>query len=461
MANDLPLSDTAMVEAPTRSAFRSMQYPQFRWLYASNMAFFFAMQGQMIVRSYLAFKLTDSALALGLVNLAMAVPMLLVSPFGGVIADRVEKRRLIIGGQAVLLTSEFVVFALLLGGVLEFWHLMAFVFVMGCIFPVIMPARQAIVMNIVGREGIQNAMALQMGGMNAARVVGPALAGFLIFAVDVKGAYIVAIVLYLVGLATMMRVSQSPPTARTNKASVFGDMAEGFRFVKNSPPLRTLMLVGLIPPLFAMPFQSLIVVFTEDVWHVDTWGLGVLQAAAGLGGVAGAFAIAFWGETERKLRLMIGGVLGFAACLLLFAASPWFLLAIPFVFAADVFASMFQTSNSTIIQLLVPDHVRGRVMSLGMMTFGLTPLGSVPIAAAAQAWGAPIAVGGASLVAAALIGIAYLVSPTLRGIDDVVRRAMKEAEPHRRPSGIVPPGLRSPTPPSEIEGKPVVMAGGQ
>ena len=465
MANDLLTSDIEMSTPPKRSPFSSMRHPQYRWLYASNMAFFFAMQGQMIVRSYLAFKLTHSALMLGLVNLAMAIPMLLVSPFGGVIADRVEKRRLIIAGQGILITSEFVIFALLLGGKLEFWHLLAFVFVMGCIFPVIMPARQAIVVNIVGLEGLQNAMALSMGGMNAARVVAPALAGFLIFAVDVKGAYLVSIALYLAGLTTMLKVSQSPPVPRTNKASVFGDMAEGFRFVKNSPPLRTLMLVGLIPPLFAMPFQSLIVVFTEDVWHVESWGLGVLQASAGLGGVVGAFVIAFWGETDRKLRLMIGGVLGFAASLLLFSASPWFLLAIPFVFVADVFASMFQTSNSTVTQLLVPDHVRGRVMSLGMMTFGLTPLGAVPIAAAAQAWGAPIAVGGASIVAAALIGIAYLISPTLRGIDDVVRKAMEEAGPRRGPGawGAAPPPAKRPpiSQPSEVEAQPVAIAGGQ
>ena len=140
MANDLLTSDIEMSTPPKRSPFSSMRHPQYRWLYASNMAFFFAMQGQMIVRSYLAFKLTHSALMLGLVNLAMAIPMLLVSPFGGVIADRVEKRRLIIAGQGILITSEFVIFALLLGGKLEFWHLLAFVFVMGCIFPVIMPA---------------------------------------------------------------------------------------------------------------------------------------------------------------------------------------------------------------------------------------------------------------------------------------------------------------------------------
>jgi MFS family permease len=139
---------------------------QCRWMYASNIAFFFAMNGQFVVRSYLAFKLTGSAFSLGLVNLAVAIPMLFISPFGGVVADRVEKKRLIMTGQALLLANELVVLVLLLAGLLEFWHLLLVVFAMGCLFPFIMPARQAIVANIVGRQGLGNAMALQMGGMN-------------------------------------------------------------------------------------------------------------------------------------------------------------------------------------------------------------------------------------------------------------------------------------------------------
>ncbi|MCA9823733.1 MAG: MFS transporter, partial [Dehalococcoidia bacterium] len=164
-----------------RSPFASLKNSQFRWLYISNLAFFFAMMGQFVTRSWLAFEITDSAFALGMVNFAVAVPMLLVAPFGGVIADRVERRNLIVAGQVILLANEAAVLVLLIAGVLAFWHLLAVSFVMGCVFPFIMPARQAIVVNIVGKQGLVNAMALQMGAMNAARVVAPALAGFLIW----------------------------------------------------------------------------------------------------------------------------------------------------------------------------------------------------------------------------------------------------------------------------------------
>jgi MFS family permease len=405
-----------------RAATASMRHPQFRWIYVSNLAFFFAMNGQFVVRSYLAFKLTNSAFALGLVNLAVAIPMLLFSPFGGVIADRMDKRTLIMAGQAVLLANEAVVMTLLIGGWLEFWHLFVAVFVMGCMFPVIMPARQAIVVDIVGRRGLANAMALQQGAMNAARVVGPALAGFLIYFISVRGAYIVAITLYGLALLAVTRLGPAPPVPRSGRQSVFGDMAEGFRYVWRDRPVRALMLLGIIPPLLSMPFQALLVVFAEDVWDVGSRGLGILQAAAGIGGVLGSVVVAYHGEARRKLRTMMASLLGFAGSLFLFALSPWFIVALPLVLIADVFANVFQTVNGTTMQTMIPDAVRGRVMSLMMMTFGLTPLGTVPIAAAAQAWGAPVAVAGAAVVSACLSTAFFFLSGSLRGIDASSRR---------------------------------------
>src|SRR6188768_3735599 len=153
---------TVVVDQPQQSGspFGALKNDQFRWLYGSNLMFFFAMNGLMIVRSILAYDLTGSELALGAVNLMIAVPLLLISPFGGVIADRVERRKLILTGQSLLLLNETVVLALLLTDRLEFWHLMVAVFFIGCLFPFIMPARQAIVANIVGRQGLGNAMAL-------------------------------------------------------------------------------------------------------------------------------------------------------------------------------------------------------------------------------------------------------------------------------------------------------------
>lgn len=440
-----------MSAAPVRAAegrrgraLASLQHREFRWIFASNTFFWFAMNGQFVVRSILAYKLTESAFALGLINLAVAVPMLLISPLGGVIADRFERRRLIMAGQFVLFSGELVILVLLLFNLLQFWHLLAAVFVMGGCFPVIMPARQAIVANIVGRQGLPNALALTTGSMNAARVVGPVLAGSVVAFLGVRPAYVLAVLLYAGGLYALSHISPAYPEKQQGKRSVYGDIADGFLFVMRDPPIRILMLLGLVPIMLAMPFQALLVVFAEDVWNTGSVGLGLLQAAAGLGGLVGSVFVAMRSGSNQYLRFMMASMVLFASTLFLFALSPWFLLALPLVFIADIFASTFNTLNNTLIQVLVPEKVRGRVNSLMMMTFGLTPLGTVPVSAVAEAWGAPVAVGGAALISLTAGVVLFMLNRTLRNIDETVDRAMKEEEVPAREAP--PPPAQPPAP---------------
>ncbi|MEO8540879.1 MAG: MFS transporter [bacterium] len=423
----MPPSVLEVPQSSSGGAFASLKHQQFRWLYLSNIAFFFAMNGQFLVRSILAYELTGSKLALGAINLMVAIPMLVVSPFGGVVADRVEKRKLIMIGQGLLLCNEMIVLALLLTNRLEFWHLLVVVFFMGCLFPFIMPARQAIVANIVGRQGLSNAMALQMGGMNAARVVGPVLAGTIVALTNVKWVYVMAVVLYGAALLSMSRVSKSPPAEGAGSKPVLSELVGGMKYVAGDPPVRALLILSIVPILLAMPFQSLLVVFAVDVWKVGDGGLGLLQAFAGVGGIMGSLYVAWAGESPRKLRLMMSSLLAFGATLFLFALSPWFLLALPLVLIADVFANVFNTTNGTMIQMLIPDEVRGRVMSLMMMTFGLTPLGTVPVSAIAEEFGVRVAVASASIATALLALIIFFASRSLRRID-VIHREVMEAE---------------------------------
>jgi len=403
-----------------RAAFSSLSHQQFRWLYGSNIAFFFAMNGQFVVRSILAHDLTGNATSLGLVNLMVALPMLIISPFGGVVADRFERRRLIMLGQATLLVNELVILTLLVTGVLEFWHLLVVVFILGCTFPFVMPARQAIVANIVGREGLPNAMALQMGGMNAARVAAPVTAGFIVAFVGLRWMYLIATVLYLLALFAMTRVHRSPPPPRDEEVSPLGELAVGFRYVAKNPPVRALMLLSIVPIMFAMPFQTLLVVFAEDVWKVGEDGFGVLQAFAGIGGILGSVFVAWHGGERHQLRLMVASLFAFAGTLFLFAISPWFLLALPLVLLTDICASIFNTVNSTSVNMIIPDAVRGRVMSLMMMSFGLTPLGTMPVSAAADEWGAPAAVAGS---AAAMVIVSAFMLLAFRSLREVERAA--------------------------------------
>ena len=275
-----------------RSATKSLAEPQFRRIFASNMSFFLAMGGQGIVRPWLAFQLTDSALALGVVSAAVALPMLFLAPFGGVLADRVERRRLIMSAQVLAVTSEVITLALLLTDRLQFWHLVMTAGMMGCAFPLIMPARQAIVVNIVGKRGLGAAVALNMAGVNVTRVLGPAIAGFLIPVIEVRGVYTMNLSLYLFALFAMTRVRRVPPPADAKSQSIKKNLVEGFRYVWSDRLILILLAYGLVPMFLAMPFQALLVIFAQDVWHAGASGLGILNASAGIGAVVGSFYVA-------------------------------------------------------------------------------------------------------------------------------------------------------------------------
>ena len=316
---------------------------QFRWLFASNIGFFFAMGAQMIVRSIIAFDLTRSPLALGIINFAVAIPMMVVSPLGGVVADRVERRRLILIGQGILVSSEVAVLSLLVLGELQFWHLVAAASLIGCTYPFIMPASSALVVDIIGKRGLQNALALQMGGMNATRILGPAVAGFLIPLVGLAGAFAFGSALYVVAMLCLLGVERSPPPAQLREASVLGDLVEGVRYMAHNRVVLMLLLFGIVPMFLAMPFQTLLVVFTEEVWMVGSRGLGTLHAVAGIGGLIGSAYLAQRSDALGRLSLMVASAFAFAFFLLLFALSPYFLLALPLVLIANIAASIFNT----------------------------------------------------------------------------------------------------------------------
>ncbi len=384
------------------------------------------MSGQGIVRPWLAFQLTDSALALGVVSAAVALPMLFLAPFGGVLADRMERRRLIMTAQTLVITSEVITLVLLVTDQLQFWHLVMTAGMMGCAFPLIMPARQAIVVNIVGKRGLGAAVALNMAGVNVTRVVGPAVTGFLIPVIEVKGVFLMNLSLYMIALFVMTRVLRVPPPADAKSQSIANNLGEGFRYVWSNRLILILLVYGLVPMFLAMTFQALLVIFAEDVWQTGSSGLGILNAAAGIGAVAGSVYVASRGVGAGRLRLMMISVIAFGTLLAAFAGSPWFLPAVGLIFLANVFASIFGTLNNTAIQLLIPDSVRGRISSFLMMSFSLPLLGTLPVAAAAERLGAPMAVGIASILAVVAAVAFYLSSQKLRELDMRVQHAVSQ-----------------------------------
>jgi predicted MFS family arabinose efflux permease len=384
------------------------------------------MQGQILTRTILAWDLTGAAQSLAYINLVVAVPMIFVSMIGGAITDRVERRRLVIIGQCLITANELFILSLLVLGKLEFWHLLCTAFVAGCAFPFIMPARMAITVNVVGPARIQSAMAISSGAMNLSRVAGPAMAGIIISQFSVVAAYIVSSLLYASAVFCMLFVKRNTAIQpEGGKKPLLADIIYGFQYIKRNKPVLVCLLFGLVPMFLAMPFQNLLVILVEQNWQVGESGLGILMGAGGVGGVLGSIWIARRGDKTERLRLMVVTLFGFALFLAVFTQTSNFYLALVPLILANLCASAFQTVNNATIQILVDDSVRGRMSSFMMMSFGLTPLGVLPMAIAADHFGAAAAILGAC-IALAVITVAFVgFSKTLRSIDRNVRSASK------------------------------------
>ena len=404
--------------------FSALKNQVFRWLFISQTAFFLTMQGQVLVRSMLTYELTGSAISLGLVNFAAAVSMLLVGPWGGVVADRVERRRLLLIGTGALICSESIVLLLFLSGLLQLWHLLLSAVVIGSVLPLLMPAQSAMVVDAVGKRDLQNALALSMGANSATRIVGPSMAGFLVAALGISGAYAVGVGLYFLSLIAIIPVKRNKTSRDVAATNALADLLEGVRYVRDNRLVLQLLLLGIIPLFLVAPFQQLLVVFTESVWDVGSQGLGLLYAISGVGGVLGSIYVARLPQQHARLRLMTLTLVGLALFLAAFALSPWFLLAVPLALAANACTTVFTAVNNASIQILVPDDVRGRVSSFMLMSFSVTPLGTLPMAWVAEHYGAPVAVAGASGLVLLVVAVFVLLSRTLRKLDLRVEEAL-------------------------------------
>lgn len=405
----------------------ALEERQFQWLLGSNGAFFLALQGQILTRTFLAWDLTGEEMSLAYVNVAFAVPMLIFSIFGGALSDRMERRFLALFGQAFVIIAEASILCLLLLDALQFWHLLAAGALGGAVIPFSMPARTAIVFNVVGPSRLSNATALSGGVMNLGRVVGPMIMGFAIDWHGATGAYVVAVSLHISSFLCLFGV-QRCFAGNGGKRKILAEIAGGFRYVVNHPALGVCLLFGLVPMFLAMPFQNLLVLFSDEVWQVGESGLGLMMSAAGLGGVIGSIWMARRGENPNRTILMVVTALLFAVFLAIFAVTPSFVIALVPLVVANAFASASQTLNNTATQFLIEDAYRGRVSAIMLMTFGLMPLGVVPMAMLADSVGVQAAIVVASAALIAVIVVFYAFSSALRRLDEHVATALSSQE---------------------------------
>ena len=417
-------SDTAP-EPKKPAALDVFAVSQFRWLFFGNVVFFFAMQGQMLTRTLLAWELTGEATSLASINLVVAVPLIFASVLGGAVTDRVERRQLVVVGQTLITANEVFILTLLLLGKLEFWHMLCTAFVAGCAYPFIMPARMAITMKVVGPQRLQSAMGFQSGAMNLNRILGPAVMGLIVAQFSYEAAYYLSIALYSLAIVCMFGVDRSrSDESGAERKPLLEDIALGFSYIRANRPVLICLLFGLLPMFLAMPFQNILVMLAEQAWNVGESGVGTLMATGGAGGVVGALWVVKRGDDAGRMKMMLGSTIGFGICLAIFVLTPVFTVALLPLLAANVFANASQTVNNAVIQLLVEDRMRGRMSSFMMLSFGLTPIGVFPMAIVADSFGAVSAILGASALLIAITIVFFLLSKTLRALDRSIEEAM-------------------------------------
>lgn len=411
-----------------RATFASLSIPEYSLYFWGMLAFFSGMNMMIVLRGYLVYDLTGDPKALAAIMLSVSLPMLLLAPVGGVITDRVDRRSLMLVAQLAVALVNLVNTVLIMTDLVAFWNLVIMSVLSGVAFSFNMPARQAAMPNLVPRQLLMNAVSLGSSAMNATRIVAPAVGGLLIAPIGIGGGFAVLTALYILAAILTLGLPKMPSKDRDMAVTFFSDFKGGFSYIKSDKLVLGLLLLGTIPMIFAMPYQTLLPVFTEEVWDVGPTGLGLLQAMAGAGGLAGTLITANMDRSPQKGWLML-----VAACLtglfLIAFSFSIFGVALAMIAVVGLTSMIFITVNNTMITSIIPDNVRGRVSSVLMMTFGLMPLGVVPASIAADAIGvgAVTAIGGGLLIVSVLI--TYALFPQFRILDSAVKaqRTQREA----------------------------------
>ncbi len=392
--------------------FAAMRHPNYRRFWFGQIGSLVGAWMQSVALPWLVLSLGGSPLQLGLVMAFLFGPSMFLAPLGGVLADRVDKRKTLIVVNAVAMLQASALFVLAFSGVVEIWHVYLLALVAGFVNSIEMPVRQAFVAELVPRDDLVNGIALSSTSFNLSRVVGPAIAGLTIAAFGVWSNFAINAVSYLSVLFGLFRIDPGllyAPARPAQHPSVRSSLAEGLRYARATPTiLWPLVLLGGTAAL-AMNFQTLLPIFARDVLGMDSGGYGAIYAAMGFGSLLGSLALAFATSQRPMVRLIVGGGAAFLA--LAFAlgfvrtALPAFGLVIGIGLASML---MVNTINVT-IQNSVPDAMRGRVMSLYVTVFaGSAPIGGIIAGSLAQAFGAPFAFSiGAGLASIVLIVVAW------------------------------------------------------
>lgn len=396
------------------NTFRALKHRNFQLFFAGQFISLTGTWMQSVAQSWLVYRLTGSVVLLGMIGFASQIPVFLIAPFGGAVADRYNRQKILVITQSCSMLTAFVLAILTLTGNIEVWHLFVLAVCFGLANAFDIPTRQAFVPDMVAREDLLNAIALNSSMFNGARIVGPAIAGILVAVVGEGWCFFgnaVSYIAVIVGIL-LMKIT---PVIRERKGSTLSNIAEGFSFVAKTAPIRgLLLLLGLIS-LMGMPYAVLMPIFADKILGGGSDTLGYLMGASGSGALIAALILASRRQVFGLGRWVAFASGGLGISLILFSFSSNFWLSLLLLLPVG-FSMMTQMSSSnTLIQAMVPDELRGRVMSVySMMFMGMAPLGALFAGSLAGIMGAPytVALGGAVCILGSLIF--YLRLPHLR-----------------------------------------------
>ena len=399
--------------------FIALRHRNFRLFWFGQLISLIGTWMQSIGQAWLVLQLTHSAWLLGVVGALQFLPVMLLSLFGGVLADRLPKRKVLLFTQSFAMLQAAVLWILVASGHVQIWEVLVLASLLGLTNSLDMPTRQAFVVEMVGREDLPNAIALNSSVFNMARVVGPGLGGLIIAFLGIAPLFLlnaISFVPVIVGLS-LIRMNElhalakrSTTSGETSKQSTFQSLREGLSYVVHTPSVLLIIAVIGVISLFGINFNVILPLFATEVLNSGALGFGFLSAAFGLGSLCSALWLA-WGNRKPSVQYLLIAALAFSVLEILFALSHLYVLSLILIAAVGFAMIAFSANSNTALQTVTPDHLRGRVMSVYMVVFaGSVPLGNLFTGGLAHLYGAPIAL----LVGACLSLVAAIAGWILR-----------------------------------------------
>lgn len=370
---------------------------------------------QIIAQGWLVYQLSQSELILGIVGFASAIPSLLITPWGGVVVDSVSKRRLLVITQICAMLLALILGALTFLEVVQVWHVLVLTVCIGVVNAFDGPARQAFVVEMVGREDMPNAIAINSMTFNSARVIGPAIAGFLLVTLGAAWCFVINGLSFLAVIVGLLAMRLPNTTQRKGQVNPWEQFRSGVAYAINTDAVSALLLIALNLSLFGITYSTVLPAFVDRVLHQGPGAYGAINMATGIGAVTTGILIARYGDRGDRGRWLYRMALIYPLVLLAFAVTPLYLASLGLAVLLGVgFMSQFTLIN-TLLQTQIVDEMRGRIMSLYTITFfGLAPFGNLAMGALSEVWGISQTISLSAVIALVLMAVIFYKMPRVR-----------------------------------------------